>query len=206
MNEGELKRGAVLSQVAEKDWTLVQAAARMGLSYRQAKRLWKRYGAQGTRGLMHGKVGRRSNHAKPQRLRRRVLVLIRRKYGGEAGERFGPTRAAEHLEEDDGIVMGVETLRQWMLEEGLWSRERRGRAHRRRRERKAHLGELVQLDGSFHDWLERGPPVLRSASFLWRACRGPVRFAFTPARAFEPPQGLSRSAAFVPPRPCWNIH
>jgi hypothetical protein len=86
------------------------------------------------------------------------LGLIRKKYGGEPGERFGPTLAAEHLGEDDGIVIGVETLRQWMLEEGLWSRERRGRAHRRRRERKAHFGELVQLDGSFHDWLEgRGP-------------------------------------------------
>ncbi len=158
MNERELKRGAVLSQVAEKDWTLVQAAERMGLSYRQAKRLWKRYRRKGSKGLMHGNVGQGSNRAKPKRLRRRVLALIRKKYGGEPGERFGPTLAAEHLEEDDGIVMGVETLRQWMLEAGLWSRERRGRAHRRRRERKAHFGELVQLDGSFHDWLEgRGP-------------------------------------------------
>lgn len=56
------------------------------------------------------------------------------------------------MAEEDGIGIGVETLRGWMLEEGLWSRERR------RRERKAHFGELVQLDGSFHDWLEgRGP-------------------------------------------------
>jgi len=62
------------------------------------------------------------------------------------------------LEQDDGIVIGVETLREWMLAEGLWSRARKGRAHRRRRERRAHFGELVQLDGSFHDWLEgRGP-------------------------------------------------
>ncbi len=119
MNERELKRGAVLSQVAEKDWTLVQAAERMGLSYRQAKRLWKRYRRKGSKGLMHGNVGQGSNRAKPKRLRRRVLALIRKKYGGEPGERFGPTLAAEHLEEDDGIVMGVETLRQWMLEAGL---------------------------------------------------------------------------------------
>jgi len=91
-------------------------------------------------------------------LRCRVLRLIRKKYGGEPGQRFGPTLAAEHLAEEDGIGIGVETLRGWMLEEGLWSRERRRRAHRRRRERKAHFGELVQLDGSFHDWLEgRGP-------------------------------------------------
>ena len=158
MDERELKRAAVLSQVAGNGWTLVQAAERMGVSYRQAKRLWKRYRAKGTRGLMHRKVGRASNHARPKGLRRRVLALIRKKYGGEPGERFGPTLAAEHLEQDDGILIGVETLRRWMLEEGLWSRERRGRAHRRRRERKAHFGELVQLDGSFHDWLEgRGP-------------------------------------------------
>jgi hypothetical protein len=84
--------------------------------------------------------------------------LLRKKYGGEVGERFGPTLAAEHLGEEDGIEVGVETLRGWMLEEGLWSRDRRRRAHRQRRERKAHFGELVQLDGSFHDWLEgRGP-------------------------------------------------
>jgi transposase len=158
MDEWELKRGGVLSRVAGKGWTLAQAAERMGVSYRQAKRLWKRYRTKGTKGLMHGNVGRASNRAKPRRLRGRVLGLVRKKYGGEPGERFGPTLAAEHLQQEDGIVVGVETLRQWMLEEGLWSRERRGQRHRQRRERKAHFGELVQLDGSFHEWLEgRGP-------------------------------------------------
>ena len=158
MDERELKRGAVLSQVAGEGWTLVQAAGRMGVSYRQAKRLWKRYRRKGSKGLMHGNVGRTSNHAKPRRLRGRVLGLVRKKYGGEPGERFGPTLAAEHLQQEDGIAVGVETLRQWMLEEGLWSRERRGQRHRQRRERKARFGELVQLDGSFHEWLEgRGP-------------------------------------------------
>lgn len=137
---------------------MVQAAERMAVSYRQAKRLWKRYRARGARGLVHGNAGRVSNRAKPKRLRRRVLALLRKKYGGEVGERFGPTLAAEHLAEEDGIELGVETLRGWMLEEGLWRRDRRRRAHRQRRERKARFGELVQLDGSFHDWLEeRGP-------------------------------------------------
>jgi transposase len=158
MSERELKRAAVLSRVAEGGWSLVQAAERMEVSYRQAKRLWKRYRAQGARGLVHGNAGRVSNRAKPRSLRRRVLALVRKKYGGEVGERFGPTLAAEHLAEEDGIDLGVETLRGWMLEEGLWSRDRRRRAHRQRRERKARFGELVQLDGSFHDWLEgRGP-------------------------------------------------
>jgi hypothetical protein len=84
--------------------------------------------------------------------------LVREKYGGAVGERFGPTLAAEHLAAEDGERVDAETLRRWMLEEGLWSRERRRRRHRRRRERKEHFGEMVQMDGSFHPWLEeRGP-------------------------------------------------
>ena len=158
MSERELKRVAVLARVAEAGWSLVQAAERMGVSYRQAKRLWKRYRAEGARGLVHGNAGRISNRAKAKSLRRRVVALLRKKYGGKVGERFGPTLAAEHLAEEDGIELGVETLRGWMLEEGLWSRDRRRRVHRQRRERKAHFGELVQLDGSFHAWLERRGP------------------------------------------------
>src|SRR6202163_3005628 len=158
MSERELKRAAVFSRVAEKAWTLVQGAERMAVSYRQGKRLWKRYCAEGSAGLVHGNVGRAANRAKAKKVRRRILKLMREKYSGAVGKRFGPTLAAEHLAEEDGIEIGVETLRGWMLEEGLWSRERKGRAHRQRRERKAHFGELVQLDGSFHDWLEgRGP-------------------------------------------------
>ncbi|PYU19855.1 MAG: hypothetical protein DMG30_22935 [Acidobacteria bacterium] len=66
--------------------------------------------------------------------------------------------AAEHLDSEDGLKVNAETLRQWMLAAGLWSRERKVRQHRRRRERKEHFGEMVQMDGSFHRWLEeRGP-------------------------------------------------
>ena len=73
-------------------------------------------------------------------------------------ERFGPTLAAEHLASDDGVTVHHDTLRRWMLAAGLWSRARQRSPHRQRRERKAHFGEFVQLDGSFHDWYEtRGP-------------------------------------------------
>jgi len=83
---------------------------------------------------------------------------VGKKYSGEEGERFGPTLAAEHLASDDDVEVNAQTLRRWMLAEGLWSRARKRRLHRKRRERKAHVGELVQMDGSFHDWLEeRGP-------------------------------------------------
>src|SRR5207245_9676506 len=68
------------------------------------------------------------------------------------------TLAAEHLASEDGLHIAAETLRRWMLAEGLWSGERKRKPHRQRRERKRHFGELVQMDGSFHPWLEeRGP-------------------------------------------------
>jgi hypothetical protein len=86
------------------------------------------------------------------------LALVRAKYSGGVGERFGPTLAAEHLASEDGVTVDHETLRRWMLAAGLWSRGRKRSRHRRRRERMAHFGELVQLDGSFHSWFEdRGP-------------------------------------------------
>jgi hypothetical protein len=87
-----------------------------------------------------------------------VLQLIREKYSGTEQKRFGPTLAAEHLADEDGLEVSEETLRRWMLAEGLWSRMRRRSAHRKRRERREHFGDLVQLDGSFHAWFEeRGP-------------------------------------------------
>lgn len=158
MSERELDRAGVLARVAGKQLRVVDAAVMMRVSYRQAKRLWKRYGEQGAAGLKHGNAGRRSNRAQDERFRRKVLQMVRRKYGGAVGERFGPTLAAEHLAAEDQLRVDSETLRRWMLAEGLWSRERKRRKHRQRRERKEHFGEMVQLDGSFHRWLEeRGP-------------------------------------------------
>ena len=153
-------RAEVLSRVNVGELQVVDAAELMDVSYRQGKRLWRRYREEGARGLQHGNAGRRSNRAKPGQFREQVLRLIRNKYGGEAGKRFGPTLAAEHLGQDDGMKVDAETLRRWMLAEGLWSRGRKRKPHRRRRERRRHFGELVQLDGSFHAWLEeRGPQL-----------------------------------------------
>lgn len=158
MSDEERKRIEVMARVKKGSLLLRDAAEILGISYRQAKRLRRQYGKHGAKGLVHGNVGRKSNRAKPKKFRDRALRLVRQKYSGEVGERFGPTLAAEHLASEDGLEVGTETLRQWMLAEGLWSRERKRQAHRKRRERKAHFGELVQMDGSFEDWLEgRGP-------------------------------------------------
>jgi transposase len=158
MSTTELRRAGVLARVAAETLTLKSAAALMDVSYRQAKRLYGRYRAAGAKGLKHRSAGRASNRAAAPRLRKRVLALIRAKYGGGVEERFGPTLAAEHLASEDGLTVDHETLRRWMLAAGLWSRARKRSPHRRRRARMAHFGELVQLDGSFHPWLEdRGP-------------------------------------------------
>src|SRR5215472_8249684 len=158
MSERELGRAEVLARVKRRELRVVDAAVLMGVCYRQGKRLWKRYREEGAKGLKHRSAGRRSNRAYTEELRRKVLGLVREKYGGPVGERFGPTLAVEHLASEDGVKVDGETLRRWMLAEGLWSRERRRRRHRRRRERKELFGEMVQMDGSFHPWLEeRGP-------------------------------------------------
>lgn len=158
MSQKELRRVEVLARVKSKELKVMDAASVIRVSYRQAKRLWKRYREEGAPGLKHGNAGRASARAKPERFRRRVLQLVREKYGGAEGERFGPTLAAEHLAREDGMRIDAETLRRWMLAAGLWSRQRQRKAYRQRRERRRHFGELVQMDGSFHDWLEeRGP-------------------------------------------------
>ena len=158
MSNREVRRAEVLSRVADKDLGVRHAAEMLEVSYRQAKRLWKRYQQEGAKGLVHRSAGQSSNRKKPERLKQKVLRLVREKYGGDEEKRFGPTLAAEHLAADDGLEVNAETLRLWMLAEGLWSRQRKRKEHRKRRERRKHFGELVQLDGSFHEWFEeRGP-------------------------------------------------
>jgi transposase len=152
MSSKEMRRAGVLARVESGELKLVDAAVIMGMSYRQSKRMAKRCREEGAKGLKHGSAGRESNRRKPKKFRERVLRLVGKKYSGEEGERFGPTLAAEHLASDDDLEVNAQTLRRWMLAEGLWSRARK------RREPKERVGELVQMDGSFHDWFEeRGP-------------------------------------------------
>lgn len=158
MSTRELTRAGVLARVAAGTLSVGSAATLMEVSYRQAKRLYRRYRAEGAKGLRHRSAGRRSNAARDGAERARILALVREKYSGPIAVRFGPTLAAEHLASEDGVHVHHDTLRRWMLAAGLWSRARTRSPHRRRRERMAHFGELVQLDGSFHPWFEqRGP-------------------------------------------------
>jgi len=178
MSAKELERVEVLARVLSGELQLGHAAVLLRVSYRQAKRLSRRYRQEGPSGLQHRGAGR-SNRSKPAALRQQVLQLVRGKYSGSEEERFGPTLAAEHLAQEDGVQVHAETLRRWMLEDALWGRCRgKLREHRRRRPAKEHFGELVQLDGSFHAWFEqRGPRgclmnMVDDATGVSHACMG----------------------------------
>lgn len=158
MSARELTRVEVLARVKAGALRVKSAAVLLHVSYRQAKRLVRRYRAEGAKGLKHRSAGRPSNHARPTAERERALAFVREKYSGAVDVRFGPTLAAEHLASEDGVAVHHDTLRRWMWTAGLWSRVRKHAPHRQRRERKAHFGELVQLDGSFHLWYEARAP------------------------------------------------
>ena len=154
MSARELRRVEILGRVKAGTLRVIDAATVLGVSYRQAKRLWRRFRQGGAKALRHRQVGRPSNRGTSAKTRTRVLALIRQKYSGDVASRFGPTLVAEHLTSEDGLIIDHETLRRWMLAAGLWSRRRTRTPYRQRRERKPHFGELVQLDGSFHLWYE----------------------------------------------------
>jgi transposase len=149
MSRKERNRLTVLVQVKHRKLSLREAAEVMVLSYRQAKRVWRRYREAGDAGLVHGLRGRPSARRKDEQLRARILTRYRSRYAD-----FGPTLAAEYLEREDGLKVDHDTLRRWLVEEGLWQARRRRQQHRQWRERKACLGQMVQLDGSHHDWFE----------------------------------------------------
>ena len=137
MSARELTRVEVLGRVKAGSLTVGQAASLLHVSYRQAKRLARRYSVEGAKGLKHRSAGGVSNHAWPTTERERVVALVREKYSGPIDVRFGPTLAAEHLASEDGITVHHDTLRRWMLAAGLWSRQRKRSPYRQRRARKA---------------------------------------------------------------------
>lgn len=157
MSRKERKRLEAFSRVKMGDLTLVAAGEMLGLSYRQTKRAWARYKEQGDAGLVHRLRGRTSNRRSLEQHQQAALTLYREQYAD-----YGPTLAAECLAKDDGIAVAVTTLRRWLSQAGLLARRRKRPPHRRRRPRRQRRGDLVQMDGSHHDWFEgrRGWAVL----------------------------------------------
>ena len=154
MSQKELHRLELIQQVRGRSLTVVEAAALLGLSRSQVHRLLQAYDLAGADGLVSKKRGRASNRRHSEDFRNLVLDLVREHYVD-----FGPTLAAEKLIERHRIAVSKETLRQWMMEAGIWMarRERKKRIFQPRGRRDC-FGELVQIDGSHHWWFEnRGP-------------------------------------------------
>jgi len=145
----------VMQPVLDGQRTQAEAARLLRLSTRQVRRIRRKLEAGGDAALVHGLRGKPSNHRHTPALCRTVLNAYRARYPD-----FGPTLACEKLAEE-GLRVGVETLRRWLLAEGLWERRRHRDPHRCRRPRRRCFGELVQMDASIHDWLEgRGNAVV----------------------------------------------
>lgn len=156
MSRKEVSRLEWFAKVKRKELSLRSASAKMALSYRQAKRLRKRYEVHGEAGLVHGLRGQPSNRKTDETVRQRVLQLFQEKYHD-----FGATLAAEYLQEEDNVSVAVETLRSWLKQAGLYQPRRKSRGHRAWRPRREQTGELVQMDGSPHDWFGgRGPKAV----------------------------------------------
>lgn len=149
----ERERYDVVRSCIDRDITNAEAAARLGLKVRQVQKLKRAVEKNGEAGIVHGNRGQVSNHAIHPEISSAAIAYLNQ----EKHRDFGPTFAQEQLAKH-GIVLGVETVRTLMTEKKLWKpRTRRGPAiHREWRERMSMYGELVQFDGSYHDWFETG--------------------------------------------------
>jgi hypothetical protein len=148
MSQRERDRLKVMAPVLERRRTQAEAARLLGLTERQIRRIQRKLEAGGDAAIVHRLRGRPSNARIAPEHRRKVLAAYQAEFGD-----FGPTMAAEKLSQR-GLAVTAGTLRGWLVAEGLWERRRRREKHRQRRERKACFGELVQADGSHHEWLE----------------------------------------------------
>ena len=185
---GELDRLQIMTRLAERRLTRRRAAALLGLSERQVRRLYRAFRREGAAALGSRRRGRPSNRRLAATVRAQALILVRERYAD-----FGPTFAHQKLTEDHDLVLSVETLRGWLITAGLWlPRLQRARRSYPPRPRRACLGELVQIDGSEHAWFEDRGPVCTllvyvddATSRLMELCFAEVESTFDYFRATQ---------------------
>lgn len=162
MSDVELTRLQVLRDLDKQAITAAVAGQLLRLERRQVFRLLKAYRTVGVDGLISKKRGRPSNRSKPEEVRSTTMALVRERYPD-----FGPTFAAEKLRELHGIELARETLRNWMIADGLWAdRKRRHKRVHQPRYRRDCVGELIQIDGSDHRWFEDRAPACTLLVFI----------------------------------------
>jgi len=180
MSGKEVKRLEVLCQVADGVVSQGMAAQALGLTVRQVRRLQRRYAEAGAAGLVSRRRGQPSNRRIADEIKAAILARLRECYTD-----FGPTLAAEYLRED-GLQVSKETLRGWMIEAGLWqaAKGRRVCLHPPR-PRRPRCGELVQIDGSPHDWFEGRGPRCTLIAFIDDATSRVMQARFVPVESTQ---------------------
>jgi hypothetical protein len=154
MTMSEIERASIIRALDKGDIKPQVAALRLAMTTRQVRRLAQCFRNEGASGLMSQRRGKASNHQLDAGLAQRALELLREHYSD-----FGPTLAAEKLQQRHGLTLSKETVRKIMMKDGLWrTRDQRKATVRQLRPPRANFGDLVQIDGSPHDWFEdRGP-------------------------------------------------
>jgi len=179
MSDTELSKFEVLRDVDHERMAPRDAAQVLGLSERQVWRLLRAYRANGADGLISKKRGRPSNRKTPEELRSATMTIIKDRYAD-----FGPTFAAEKLREAHGVDISRETLRKWMIADGLWlDRKRRLKRAYQPRYRRDCVGELVQVDGSEHRWFEGRGPMCTLLVFVDDATSRLMQLSFAPSES-----------------------
>jgi transposase len=169
-----------MQRVSKKQMSQKEAGRILDLSTRQIKRLLRAYRAQGAAGLVSKHRGRKANNRLSEEVKQCALDLLKTKYKG-----FGPTLAHEKLAEKEKLKLSDESVRQLMIAEKLWKpRKARKAAIHQLRERRACFGELIQLDGSPHDWFEGRAPACVLLVFIDDATGKLVQLLFVESESF----------------------
>ena len=149
LSKKEIDRLMIINQVEENQITVSEASELLSVSERQIYRLLKRVKEQGVKGIIHKLRGRESNRGYPKELKKKIIHIYRKQYWD-----YGPSLYSEMLTEYHNISLNRETVRRWLREESVTTSIRKKRPHRKKRQRRSCYGELIQLDGSYHDWFE----------------------------------------------------
>jgi transposase len=180
MSQREITRLEAMQRLKDKRLTQTEAARLLGISPRQVKRLWRAYRRHGAQGLVSARRGKPSNNRLDAGVVQQALDLIKVKY-----DDFGPTLAHEKLTEVDGLKLSDESVRRIMIEEGIWKPKRaKAPPTHQMRERRACLGELVQIDGSEHTWFEDRGPTCTLLVFIDDATGQLLELRFVPHESF----------------------
>ncbi len=149
MSQKEVDRLSIINQVISKKITARESSSLLNLSERQVFRIMSRVREEGSKGIIHKLRGKKSNHGYSEEIKTKVIKIYGKQYSD-----YGPTLFSEELLKNHSIAVDHETVRRWMREKFITTSLRKKRPHRKRRERRSAYGEMIQFDGSHHDWFE----------------------------------------------------